>query len=162
MREAAAWRSCRLQYTIGRPGIPGVDDWLGEVVPKDAQGGGREQPAAPFDRRKPDPAHGENPQDLAMAEEERGAALCANATDDTVRARAHGVERLAARAAVAGEAPTGALNLDLGSSSAFLGAVDPLHQIIVGLDASMRHRKLGRAAGALQGTRENAIDAQRS
>ena len=47
-----------------------------------------------------------------MAEEEHIAAACAKAANDTVGTRAHGIERLAAEAAVAQKPPAGALHFD--------------------------------------------------
>jgi hypothetical protein len=53
------------------------------------------------------------------------------------------------------------VHLDLDSRRALVGAVVPFHELIVRLDASLRHRQLDCAAGALQRALENAIDAQR-
>ena len=95
-----------------------------------------------------------------MGKEEHIAAACANAADDTVRTRAHGVERLTAGAAVAEKTPAGALLFDIDGASTLVGAVIPFHQIVVRLHPRARQRNLGSAAGALQRTREDAIEAQ--
>lgn len=68
-----------------------------------------------------------------MGKEEHIAA-CVNAADDTVRTRAHGIERLAAGAAVAEKTLAGALHFDIDSAFTLVGAVVPFHQIVVSLD----------------------------
>jgi len=96
-----------------------VDDGLGEIVivPKYAQGHGAEQQATSFPRFQSDPTRGQNAKDFPVCNDERIVAACAHAADDTVRTRAHGIERLAARAAVTEKTPARALNLDIDSAS---------------------------------------------
>jgi hypothetical protein len=79
--------------------------------------------------------------------------------NDRVRARAHGLERFAPRAAVAEKTPAGALLFDIDSASALVGAIVPFHEIIVSLDQGARHCELGSAAGAQQRTRKHEIEA---
>jgi hypothetical protein len=61
-----------------------------------------------------------------MAEEEHRAAVCAHAVNDMVDARGHGIECLAARAAVSEKAPARALHLNVDSPSALVGRRSPI------------------------------------
>lgn len=95
-----------------------------------------------------------------MGEKQAVSALCAKPIDNAIGTCAHRVKCFTAGASVIEKTPAGALDLDIGGTSTLVVTVVPFHQIVVLLDASVRHRQFGSAPCALQRTGEDAIETE--
>ena len=99
------------------------------LVAERAQARGAEQEVASAGRGQPQPARAEHAQDVTAREQEHVTARRAHARDHPVGARAGVRRRLAVRAAVAKELPTGPSLQDLGRSLALVVAVVPFDEV---------------------------------
>src|SRR6185503_5450100 len=130
------------------------------LVAEDAQPGRAEHEVPARARRQVEPASGEHAQDMSAREEQRVALDRPHPADHTIRARAHLLRRLSARAAVAEELPVRALGPDLGAAPPLVRAVVPLDQVLVDLGRGAEPRQLAGAGGALQRAREHPGEGQ--
>src|SRR6476660_2958312 len=105
--------------------------------------------------RKPQPASGQYAQHVAVTERDPVAIGGADLAEHTVGARPDVRGRLPIRAAVAPQAPTGALPVDLRGGEALIVAVVPLAQVLLDLDLLFQTGELAGLDGALQRARQH-------
>src|SRR5262245_10801269 len=114
--------------------VPEADHWLGSIVfvPHHAQAGCSEHEEPAGSRLEPEPARGKYSKKMTAREEQRVAGDFAYAAYHAVGSSPDLVRRLSSRAAITEEVPVRTLAMDLGTGTAFVCAVVPLHE--VGLD----------------------------
>lgn len=120
--------------------------------------GGRVQGEVPAAvRGQPEPARGEDAQDVSVSEERDVAGDLDRAGDDAVGGRAHLLCRLAAARRRGPEVPARGLAAYLGSGSPLVRTVVPLHQVRLGSS----ERRVAREAAGLSGAGERAREDER-
>src|SRR5205807_566138 len=119
------------------------------LVAENAEAGGSEQEVAAGSRVEPEPAGGEDPQDVRTREYQDVALNGAHALNHPVGPCSHLVRRFASRAAVTKEEPARELGEDLGGAPALILPVIPFGQVGIGFGQTAEPGQLGGPSRAL-------------
>ena len=116
----------------------------------------RAQQEEPAGRRfQPQPAGGENPQEMAAREEQYVPGDRSRTAEDAVGPCAHLVGRFTSRAAVTKQLPIRASRMDLGRAATFILAVVPFEQIAIDAGCGSEAGHFTGPARTLQGAGKN-------
>ena len=131
--------------------VPQPDHRLSQIVlvAEDAEAGGAEHEVSAASRFKPEPAGGEDPQDVCTRKYQDVAPDGANALDYPVGPRPRLVRSFASRSAVAEQEPTRSFGEDIGGTAALVLAIIPFGQVEIDFRQTAEPRQVGGPPRAL-------------